>query len=129
MEIDICTAELPPVWHISLGADVAFSSIIKVNETVFFLLYKFLLLLGLVRIELRRGFPLWTFPYTSISRAKADKKALKVLSLASFPEACCHSSLLSSRTACRSLWLCEPILRQSSLLVASDPGRDAFPAL
>ena len=90
--IDILTAQMPPVWHISLGADVAFISIIKVNETVFFLLYEFLQLLGLVRIEFRRGFPLWTFPYTSISHTKADKKALKVLSLASFPEACCHAS-------------------------------------
>ena len=90
--VDILSAELPSVWHISLGADVAFVSIIKVNETVFLLLYEFLQLLGLVRIELRRGFPLRTFPYTSISRAKADKKALKVLSEASFPEACCHAS-------------------------------------
>ena len=71
---DILTAELPSVWHISLGADVAFISIIKVNETVILLLYEFMQLLGLVRIELRRGFPLWTFPYTSVSRAKADKK-------------------------------------------------------
>ena len=91
-DIDILTAELPSVWHISLGADVAFISIVEVDETVFFLLYEFLQLLGLIRIELRRGFPLRTFPYTSISRAKADKKALKVLSEASFPEACCHAS-------------------------------------
>lgn len=91
-DIDILAAELPSVWHISLGADVAFISIIEVDETLSFLLYEFLQLLGLVRIELRRGFPLWTFPYTSISRAKADKKALKVLSEASFPEACCQAS-------------------------------------
>ena len=90
--IDILTAELPSVWHISLSADVAFISIINVDETIFFLLYEFLQLLGLIRIELRRGFPLWTFSYTSISRAKADKKALRVLSEASFPEACCHAS-------------------------------------
>ena len=56
--IDILTAELPSVWHISLGANVAFISIIEVNETVFLLLYEFLQLLGLIRIELRRGFPL-----------------------------------------------------------------------
>ena len=90
--INILAAELPSVWHISPGADVAFISIIKVDEAVSFLLFEFLQLLGLIRIELRRGFPLRTFPYTSISRAKADKKALKVLSLASFPEACCHAS-------------------------------------
>lgn len=90
--INLLTAELPSVWHIFLGADVAFISIIEVYETVSFLLFEFLQLLGLIRIELRRGFPLRTFPYTSISRAKADKKALKVLSEASFPEACCHAS-------------------------------------
>ena len=91
-DIDILTAELPSIWHISLRADVAFISIIELDETVSFLLFEFLQLLGLIRIELRRGFPLRTFPYTSISRAKADKKALKVLSDASFPEACCHAS-------------------------------------
>lgn len=90
--INILAAELPSVWHVSLGTDVAFISIIEVNETVFFLLYEFLQLLDLIRIELRRGLPLRTFPYTSISRAKADKKALKVLSEASFPEACCQAS-------------------------------------
>ena len=40
--IDILAAELPSVWHISLGADVAFISIIKVDETVSFLLFEFL---------------------------------------------------------------------------------------
>lgn len=91
-DVDILAAKLPSVWHISIGTDVAFISIIEVDETVSFLLFGFLQLLGLVRIELRRGFPLRTFPYTSISRALADKKALKVLSDASFPEACCHAS-------------------------------------
>lgn len=91
-DIYILTAKLPSVWHISLGADVALVSIIKVDETVFLLFYEFVQLLGLIRIELRRRFPLGTFSYTSISRAKADKKALKVLSLASLPEACCHAS-------------------------------------
>lgn len=41
---------------------------------IFCLMFEFLQFLGIVRIELRRGFPLWTFPYTSISRANADKK-------------------------------------------------------
>ena len=91
-DVNIFTAELPSIWHISLGTDMAFISIIKADETLFLLLYEFLQLLGLIRIELRRGFPLGTFPYASISRAKADKKALKVLSLASLPEACCHAS-------------------------------------
>lgn len=93
--IDILTSELPSIWHVSLGTDVAFIHIIKIDETLFFLLYEFLQLLGLIHIELRRGFPLRTFSYTSISRAKADKKARKVLSLASFPEARCHASFAS----------------------------------
>lgn len=90
---DILTAELPAVRHVSLSADVTFVSEIKVYESGFCLTFEFLQLLGLIRIELRRGFPLGTFPYTSISRANADKKALNVLSLASLPEACCQASL------------------------------------
>lgn len=68
--VDILTAELPSVWHISLGADVALISIIKVYKTVFLLLYELLQLLGLILIELRRGFPLWTFPYTLVFTEK-----------------------------------------------------------
>ena len=130
-DIDILTAELPSVWHISLGADVAFISIVEVDETVFFLLYEFLQLLGLIRIELRRGFPLRTFPYTSISRAKADKKALKVLSEASFPEACCHASFafftlcLSSSMALRTASSSE----QSMIGFRPRPGRVSRPLM
>lgn len=129
--IDILTAELPSVWHISLGADVALISIIKVDETVFLLLYEFLQLPGLVRIELRRGLTLWTFPYTSISRANADKKALKVLSLASFPEACCHTSFafftlcLSSSMALRTASSSE----QSMIGFRPRPGRVSKPLM
>jgi hypothetical protein len=61
--------------------------------------FKFLQLPGLVFIELRRGYPPWTFSYTSISCAKADKKRLNVNSLASLPDAFCHASL-----AARTLW-------------------------
>lgn len=90
--IDILTAELPSVWHISSGADVAFISIIKVDETVLSLLYEFLQLLGLIRIELRRGCDPWAFPYTLISCAKTSKKRLKVESLTCLPEEDSHSS-------------------------------------
>ena len=130
-DIDILAAKLPSVWHISLGADVAFISIIEVDEIFFFLLYEFLQLLGLIRIELRRGFPLRTFSYTSISRAKADKKALKVLSEASFPEACCHASFafftlclsfsMALRTACSS--------EQSIIGFRPRPGRVSSPLI
>lgn len=90
---NILSTELPTVRHVSFCADVALVCEIKVDETIFFLSFKFLQLLALIRIELRRGFPLGTFSYTSISCAKADKKLLKVLSLASLPEAFCQASL------------------------------------
>ena len=130
-DVNILTTELPSVWHIPLGADVALVSIIKVDETLFLLFYEFLQLLGLIRIELRRGFPLRTFPYTSISRAKADKKALKVLSLASFPEACCQASFafftlclsfsMAFRTAASS--------EQSMIGLRPRPGRVSKPLM
>lgn len=129
--IDILTAKLPSVWHISLGADMAFISIIKVYLTVFFLSYEFLQLLGLVRIELRRGFPLWTFPYTSISRAKADKKDLKVLTLASFPEACCHASF-AFFTLCLSFSMAlrtDSSSEQSIIGLRPRPGRVSRPLM
>ena len=50
--IDILTSELPSIWHISLDTDVVFISIIKIDETLFFLLYEFLQFLGLIHIEL-----------------------------------------------------------------------------
>ena len=130
-DIDILTAELPSVWHISLGADVAFISIIEVDETAFFLLHEFLQLLGLIRIELLRGFPLWTFPYTSISRAKADKKALKVISEASFPEACCHASF-AFLTLCLSFSMARRTAsssEQSIIGLRPRPGRVSRPLM
>ena len=84
--------ELPAVRDIAFRADVAFIPVVKVNKPVFPLSFKLLQLLGLVRIELRRGFPVGTFSYTSISCANADKKLLKVLSLASLAQACCQAS-------------------------------------
>lgn len=71
---DILTTELPAIRHVSFSADVTFITEIKVDESGFCLTFEFLQLLGFIRIELRRGFPLGTFPYTSISRANADKK-------------------------------------------------------
>ncbi len=130
-DIYILTAKLPSVWHISLGADVALVSIIKVDETLSLLFYEFVQLLGLIRIELRRGFPLGTFSYTSISCAKADKKALKVLSLASLPEACCHASFaflmlcLSFSMALRTISSSE----QSIMGLRPRPGRVSRPLI
>ena len=90
---DIFAQELPAVWYISFRAYMAFVSEVKVYVSFICPLFEFLQLLGLVRIELRRGRTLGTFPYTSISRANADKKALNVLSEASLPVACCQASL------------------------------------
>lgn len=127
--IDILTGELPAVWHISLSADMALITVIKVYGSVSCLSFEFLQLLGLIRIELRRGLPLGTFSYTSISRANADKKALNVLSLASFPDAFCHVSL-AFITLCLS---CSMALRtassseQSIIGLRPRPGRVSNP--
>lgn len=90
---DIFSPELPAVWHVSFRAHMALVSEVKVYEAFVCLSFEFLQLLGLIRIELRRGRTLWTFSYTSISRTNADKKALNVLSEASLPVACCQASL------------------------------------
>lgn len=128
---DILSAELPAVRHISLGADMTFIGKVKVYKSVFCLTFEFLQLLGLVRIELRRGFSLGTFSYTSISRANADKKALNVLSLASLPDACCQASL-AFFTLCLS---CSMALRtassseQSIIGLRPRPGRVSSPVI
>ena len=128
---DILSAELLAVRHISLGTDMTFVGKVKVYKSVFCLTFEFLQLLGLVRIELRRGFPLGTFSYTSISRTNADKKALNVLSLASLPDACCHASL-AFFTPCLS---CSMALRtassseQSIIGLRPRPGRVSSPVI
>ena len=91
-DVDIFTLELPSVRDVALGADMALVGIIKIYLAFFSFLFKFLQLLGLVPVELRRGFSPWAFPYTLISCANADKKRLNVDSLASLPLACCHAS-------------------------------------
>ena len=91
-DVDILTLELPSVRDVALGADMALVGIIKVYLAFFSFLFKFLQLLGLVLVELRRGLSPWAFPYTLISCANADKKRLNVDSLASLPLACCHAS-------------------------------------
>ena len=91
-DVDVLSAELPSVRHIAFGADMALVGVEEVYPSFGCLLFKFLQLLGLVLVELRRGFSPWAFPYTLISCANADKKRLKVDSLASLPLACCHAS-------------------------------------
>ena len=99
--IYVFSRELPSVREVAFGADMRFISIKEIDFSPGIKLFKFLQLLGLVRIELRRGYTPWTFSYTSISCANADKKRLNVNSLASLPEDFCHASL-AERTLCRS---------------------------
>ena len=98
---DVLAPELPPIGHVSFCADVAFVGVVEVYLPVFGLPFKFLQLLDLVFVELRRGFSPWAFSYTLISCANAAKKRLNVDSLASLPLACCHASR-ALFTLCRS---------------------------
>ena len=98
---DILSGELPAIWYISLCAHMAFISEEKVNKPLITQVFKFLQLLALDCIELRRGCYPWAFGDTLISCAKTSKKRLKVMSLAVFPEDFSHSSL-AHFTLCRS---------------------------
>lgn len=100
-DMHVFSGELPPVWDVALGAYMRFISIEEVDFSPGIKLFKFLQLSGLVLVELRRGYTPWTFPYTSISCANADKKRLKVKSLASLPEDFSQASL-AERTLCLS---------------------------
>ncbi|MDR0686709.1 MAG: hypothetical protein LBF79_04565, partial [Dysgonamonadaceae bacterium] len=63
----ILSLKLPPIRYIAAGTYMGFISVIKVYETFCILIFKFLQLIALVGIELRRGLSPWTFSYTSIS--------------------------------------------------------------
>ena len=91
-DIHIFITELPAVRHIAFGAYMAFIGVIEVYLAASVQLFKFLQFLGLIRIELRRGYSPWAFPYSLISCANADKKRLNVRSLASLPVAFCLAS-------------------------------------
>ncbi len=97
---DVLTGKLPAVWHISFGTSTSEASVskIEVNKAFTTLTFKFLLLLLLISVELRRGCPIGRFPYTSKSCAKADKKAPYVSRHASLPAAI--SPWPSLRLAC-----------------------------
>ena len=89
----VLSFQMPTVWYISFGTGVAFIGIIECDAALTCLSFKFLQLLDLVFVELRRGYSPWAFPYTLISCANADKKRLKVASLASLPVACSQAAL------------------------------------
>ncbi len=99
--IYILSEELPTVWNVAFIKNMRFIAVKEVNFSFAVKCFKFLQLLGFVSIELRRRDSPWTFSYTSISCANADKKRLNVKSLASLPEQFCHASL-AKRTLCRS---------------------------
>ena len=130
-DINVLPTEQPAIRYITFCTNVAFISVVKINGAGNSLLFEFLQLLGLIRIELRRGLTLRTFPYTSISRANADKKALKVLSPASLPDACCHASFafitlcLSFSMALRTASSSE----QSMMGLRPRPGRVSRPLI
>ena len=91
-DIHVFVTELPAVRHIAFGAHMAFIGVIEVYLAIYVQMFKFLQLLGLIRIELRRRYSPWVFSYSLISCAKADKKRLNVRSLASLPVAFCQAS-------------------------------------
>ena len=91
-DVDVLPGELPSVGDVAFGADVALVGVEEVYSAAVGLPFKFLQLLGLALIELRRGSPPWAFPYTLISCANAAKKRLNVDSLARLPLAFCHAS-------------------------------------
>ena len=114
----VLSIKLPTVWHISFRTGVAFIGIIECDAAFVCLVFKFLQLLDLIFVELRRGYSPWAFPYTLISCANADKKRLKVASLASLPVACSHAAL-ALLTHCLS---CSMARRTSSLSELSMMG-------
>lgn len=130
-DIHVFVTELPAVRHIAFGAHMAFIGVIEVYLAVYVQMFKFLQLLGLIRIELRRGDSPWAFSYSLISCAKADKKRLNVRSLASLPVAFCQASR-ALLTLCLS---CSMALRTTSSSVQSmigfrpRPGRVCKPSM
>lgn len=92
-DMHIFVAKLPSVGNIPFSTDVTLIGKVQIDPTISFQLFKFLQLLSFVLIKLRRGNSPWAFFYSLISCANADKKRLKVQSLASFPVAFCQSSL------------------------------------
>lgn len=127
-DMNVFFGELPTAWHVCLLTNMGLISAIKVYGTFAPQPFKLLQLPKLVSVELRRGFALWTFPYTSKSCANALKKRLSVSSQAVFPVAASHCALAdnmlerSFSMACRMISpSCVPIigLRPRPGLVAS----------
>lgn len=128
-DVDIFTAELPTVWHISIRADMTLITIVKVYETVLFLLYEFLQLLALVGIELRRGSPLGTFLIRLYLAPMRIKKPGRYFPLAFLPEAFCQASF-AFFTLCLSFSMALRTASSSELFIIGfrpRPGRVSSP--
>lgn len=131
-DVTVLPLKLPPIRHIAAGTYMGFISVIKIYETSCILIFKFLKLLALVRIELRRGLSPWTFSYTFISCAKADKKRLNVSSEDVLPEDASHAAF-AAFTLCRSASMAWRIVFSSASLLmiglAPCPGRFSNPEM
>lgn len=130
-EIDILITKLPAIRNIAFGTDMTFIGKEKIDLAIYFQTFKFLQLLGLVLIELRRGNSPWAFSYSLISCANADKKRLKVQSLASFPVAFCQASraLLTHCLSCSIALRTTASSEQSMIGLRPRPGRVYRPAM
>lgn len=130
--IIIFSFKLPPIRHTATGAHMGFISVIKVDMSFGILVLKFLQLLALVSVELRRGFSSWTFSYTFIFCANADKKRLYVSSDAFLPEDASQAAF-AAFTLCRSSSMALRIVSSlASLLIiglAPCPGRFSSPSM
>ena len=129
--IHVFVTELPPVRHIAFGAYMTFIGVIKIYLAVHVQMFKFLQLLGLIRIELRRGYSPWAFSYSLISCANADKKRLNVWSLASLPVAFCQASraLLTLCLSCSMALRTTSSSEQSMIGLRPRPGRVCRPLM
>lgn len=107
---DILSGKLPSIRDISLCANMAFVSKEKVNKSLITQIFKFLQLLALNRIEVRRGIHPWAFWDTLISCARTSKKRLNVISLTFFPEDA-SQRFFAAFTLCLS---CETAFRTSA---------------
>ena len=130
-DVTILSFELPPVRHVAAGAYMGFIPVVKVYETLRTFIFKFLQLLALVGVELRRGLSPWTFPYTSISCTNADKKRLNVSSGAVLPEDAPQAAF-AAFTLCRSASMALRMVSSSDPLLimglAPCPGRFCSPS-
>ena len=127
----VFSGQMPSVGNIALRTDMALIGKEELYAAFFCLLFKFLQLLRLILVELRRGDSPWAFPYTLISCANADKKRLKVISLASLPVAASQAAL-ALLTLCRSCSMARDTIsssEQSIIGLRPRPGRVSRPLI